>query len=346
MRRLLLILATTLALLAPAASASASGLDVIRDCTDDEVMSKTYTQKEYRDALRQFAADGDQYGNCRDVIRRAQAAALAGRQEAGARAPEAAAAPAAAPAAARRPAAAPGRSAARRPPSSCRRPPTTSARRSTRARSTEGAVTLDNGTVIPANAGDRPDRERGRRPAGRAHRPPRAAARGTPSRSPAFASDALSTRVALDDRARVGALNVPTPAVHPLLTVGLAAIICAVAFAADGGLNLGRTTPAEMALILGGGVAVAGALLLAPRRERLWGIVPLAMLLALARAHRAVDHLGGEPVGGVGGDQPHARLRARCSPPRSRSPTACRAAGARCSARSRCRPSRSAPTPC
>jgi hypothetical protein len=73
-----LVLATVLALLVPAAHALASGLDVIRDCTDDEVMSKTYTQKEYRDALRQFAADGDQYGNCRDVIRRAQAAALAG----------------------------------------------------------------------------------------------------------------------------------------------------------------------------------------------------------------------------------------------------------------------------
>jgi tetratricopeptide (TPR) repeat protein len=92
----------------------------------------------------------------------------------------------------------------------------------------------------------------------------------------------LSTRVAPDDRAGVGALTVRTPAVHTLLTVGLAAIICAVAFAADGGLNLGRTTPAEMALILGGGVAVAGALLLTPRRERLWGIWPLAFLLGLA----------------------------------------------------------------
>jgi tetratricopeptide (TPR) repeat protein len=92
----------------------------------------------------------------------------------------------------------------------------------------------------------------------------------------------LSTRVAPDHRARLGALNVPTPAGHTLLTVGLAAIICAVAFAADGGLNLGRTTPAEMALILGGGGAVCGALLLAPRRERLWGIGPLALLLALA----------------------------------------------------------------
>jgi len=79
-RRLLLL--TLLALLAAAAPVSASGLDVIRDCTDDEVMSKTYTQKEYRDALRQFAADGDQYGNCRDVIRRAQAAAAAAMQKA------------------------------------------------------------------------------------------------------------------------------------------------------------------------------------------------------------------------------------------------------------------------
>ena len=77
MRRLILL--TSLALLAVAAPAFASGLDVIRDCTDDEVMSKTYTQKEYRDALRQFAADGDQYGNCRDVIRRAQAAAAAAK---------------------------------------------------------------------------------------------------------------------------------------------------------------------------------------------------------------------------------------------------------------------------
>jgi hypothetical protein len=79
MRRLMLL--TLLALLAVAAPAAASGLDVIRDCTDDEVMSKTYTQKEYRDALRQFAADGDQYGNCRDVIRRAQAAAAAAKQK-------------------------------------------------------------------------------------------------------------------------------------------------------------------------------------------------------------------------------------------------------------------------
>jgi hypothetical protein len=92
----------------------------------------------------------------------------------------------------------------------------------------------------------------------------------------------LSTHAALDDPRRVSALSVPTPAAHALLTAGLAAIICLVAFTAEGGLRVGRTTPAEIGLILGGGVSVCGALLLAPRRERFWGLGPLALLLALA----------------------------------------------------------------
>jgi hypothetical protein len=92
----------------------------------------------------------------------------------------------------------------------------------------------------------------------------------------------LSTHAALDDHRRVGALSVPTPAVQTLLTAGLAAIICAVAFVADGGLRVGRTTPAELGLILGGGGAVAGAVLLAPRRERTWGMGPLLLLAGLA----------------------------------------------------------------
>ncbi|HWC27710.1 MAG TPA: O-antigen ligase family protein [Solirubrobacteraceae bacterium] len=92
----------------------------------------------------------------------------------------------------------------------------------------------------------------------------------------------MSTHAALEDQRRVGALSVPTPAVQTLLTAGLAAFICAIAFVADGGLQIGRTTRAELALILGGGAAVATALLLAPRRERIWGIGPLALLLALA----------------------------------------------------------------
>lgn len=92
----------------------------------------------------------------------------------------------------------------------------------------------------------------------------------------------MSTHAALDDTGRVGALSVPTPAVQTLLTTGLAAIICAVAVVAGGGLRVGRTAPVEIGLILGGGVAVCGALLLAPRRERMWGLGPLALLLALA----------------------------------------------------------------
>ncbi|MEA2478097.1 MAG: hypothetical protein QOJ07_19 [Thermoleophilaceae bacterium] len=92
----------------------------------------------------------------------------------------------------------------------------------------------------------------------------------------------MSTHAALEDGGRAGALSVPTPAVQTLLTAGLAAIVCAIAFSADGGLNVDRTTPTEIGLVLVGGVGVAGALLLAPRRERLWGAGALAALLALA----------------------------------------------------------------
>jgi hypothetical protein len=77
-RTLLIALLTALALTGPATAALASGRDVLNDCTDDEVMQKTYTQKEYRDALAQLAGDTDQYGNCRDVIKRAQLKAAAG----------------------------------------------------------------------------------------------------------------------------------------------------------------------------------------------------------------------------------------------------------------------------
>ena len=70
-----LILLTVVALLASASSAAASGRAVINDCTDDEVLTKTYTQQDYRDALAQLPGDADQYGNCRDIIARAQDAA-------------------------------------------------------------------------------------------------------------------------------------------------------------------------------------------------------------------------------------------------------------------------------
>jgi hypothetical protein len=66
-------------LLVPAASAMASGRDVLRDCADDEVLSKTYTQREYREALEQLATDSSEYSDCETVIRRAQLDQAAGR---------------------------------------------------------------------------------------------------------------------------------------------------------------------------------------------------------------------------------------------------------------------------
>ena len=74
-RKLLKAFAILLLPLAFASTALGSGKTVINDCSDDEVLSKTYTQKEYRDALAQLPADADQYGNCRDIIARAQDAA-------------------------------------------------------------------------------------------------------------------------------------------------------------------------------------------------------------------------------------------------------------------------------
>ncbi|MEA2185587.1 MAG: hypothetical protein QOK16_598 [Solirubrobacteraceae bacterium] len=59
-------------------------------------------------------------------------------------------------------------------------------------------------------------------------------------------------------------------------------MLCAVAFVADGGLQVAHATRVEMGLILGGAVAVTGALTLAPRRERLWGSWSLLALVALA----------------------------------------------------------------
>lgn len=83
-RSLLVALMAALALLSgPTTAALASGRDVLNDCTDDEVMQKSYTQKEYRDALAQLQGDTDEYGNCRDVIRRAQLKAAGGGKKNG-----------------------------------------------------------------------------------------------------------------------------------------------------------------------------------------------------------------------------------------------------------------------
>lgn len=67
-----------------------------------------------------------------------------------------------------------------------------------------------------------------------------------------------------------------------LLTLGLAALLCAVAFGADGGLRLGRLTIVEIGVLVGGGVVTALGLLAAPRDERRWGGVTILLFGAFA----------------------------------------------------------------
>ena len=79
--RLRLRIATALVLLAALAApalAHASGAAVIRDCTDDGQLSKTYSQKDYADALAHLPADVDEYSDCRSVISRARLGAGGG----------------------------------------------------------------------------------------------------------------------------------------------------------------------------------------------------------------------------------------------------------------------------
>jgi hypothetical protein len=64
-----------LAIAVPAHPAHAASL--IDDCQDGRI-DGTYSQAEYRRALRNISADFDQYTDCRRVIRRAQLAAAGG----------------------------------------------------------------------------------------------------------------------------------------------------------------------------------------------------------------------------------------------------------------------------
>lgn len=69
--RIATALALLLALFALPSLAQASGSAVIKDCSDGD-LTKTYTQKDYADALSNLPADLDEYTDCRDQIRRAQ----------------------------------------------------------------------------------------------------------------------------------------------------------------------------------------------------------------------------------------------------------------------------------
>lgn len=70
-RRRLGVAALTLVLL-PTAQASASGRDVLKDCSTNGRLTKKYSQAEYRDALANIPSDLNEYTDCRDQIRAAQ----------------------------------------------------------------------------------------------------------------------------------------------------------------------------------------------------------------------------------------------------------------------------------
>src|SRR3954467_1658759 len=79
-----------------------------------------------------------------------------------------------------------------------------------------------------------------------------------------------------------GPLAVPRLGVDAALTLGTAAMVAAVAFAAQGGLLLGRTTKVELLLLVGSGLTIAAATLVAPHRGPLCGLTAAGGFLALA----------------------------------------------------------------
>ena len=249
----------------------------------------------------QLPADADQYGNCRDIIARAQEAAATkgskgARRRSADKARRGTAArtevlrPARRRAARRRDAGRSGRG-ARRPRAS---PPTT-----------PSAPAAPSPRATSASSPRRAPRRTSPRPSSCCSR----CCSQERSRSPPSASEALSTPAALDERARAGTLSVPGLQAQPLLTTGLAAILCAVAFAADGGLQLARATPVEIALIVGGGLAVAGLAAAGPAPRAAVGHRAARPAARARRAHGAVDHMGRQPDRRVGRGQPRLRLR-------------------------------------
>ncbi|HEV2998118.1 MAG TPA: O-antigen ligase family protein [Solirubrobacteraceae bacterium] len=67
-----------------------------------------------------------------------------------------------------------------------------------------------------------------------------------------------------------------------LAALPVAGVLCAIALLAKGGLSLGPMTALEIALTIGSGVLIAGAILLTPAGRPLHGRRPLGLLLALS----------------------------------------------------------------
>ena len=77
-------------------------------------------------------------------------------------------------------------------------------------------------------------------------------------------------------------VTLPALTTEAVLAFLLAAALAGVAFGAEGGLTLERTTVTEIALVLGGALVAAVAALIAPTPRRAWGAVSLAAVAALA----------------------------------------------------------------
>jgi hypothetical protein len=95
----------------------------------------------------------------------------------------------------------------------------------------------------------------------------------------------VSSHAVTPDRAPTLAyapLALPRLGVDAALTAGIAAMVAAVAFAAQGGLLLGRTTKVELVLLAGSGLTVAAATLATPRRGPVCGVTAAGGFLALA----------------------------------------------------------------
>ena len=67
-----------LALVAAPAAEAASTTQILRDCADDGVLQGHYTPSELRAARNNIPTDTDEYTDCRDVLARAAADAIAG----------------------------------------------------------------------------------------------------------------------------------------------------------------------------------------------------------------------------------------------------------------------------
>src|SRR3954454_9244114 len=77
LRLALVCLLLGLVVLVPTANA-ASMTQILCDCADDGVLQGTYTPSELRKARKNIPTDTDEYTDCRDVLARAAAGAMAG----------------------------------------------------------------------------------------------------------------------------------------------------------------------------------------------------------------------------------------------------------------------------